>query len=52
MTLMGQMGQQQDYARGLSMLRVAAERADENAPQGAYVSFSLYFVFFALLSPL
>jgi hypothetical protein len=37
MTLMGQMGQQQDYARGIHMLRVAAEHADENAPQGAYV---------------
>jgi hypothetical protein len=37
MTLMGQMGQQQDFARGLQMLRVAAENADENAPQGAYV---------------
>jgi TPR repeat protein len=37
MTLMGQMGQQQDYAKGLQMLRLAAENADENAPQGAYV---------------
>jgi TPR repeat protein len=38
MTLMGQMGQQQDFAKGIAMLRVAAEHADENAPQGAYVS--------------
>jgi hypothetical protein len=37
MTLMGQMGQQQDFAKGLQMLRIAAEHADENAPQGAYV---------------
>ena len=37
MTIMGQMGQQQDFARGLQMLRIAAENADENAPQGAYV---------------
>lgn len=37
MTLMGQMGQQQDFAKGIAMLRVAAEQADENAPQGAYV---------------
>jgi hypothetical protein len=37
MTVMGQMGQQQDFARGLQMLQAAAEHADENAPQGAYV---------------
>lgn len=37
MTLMGQMGQQQDYKKGIQMLQAAAERADENAPQGAYV---------------
>ncbi|QDS77884.1 hypothetical protein FKW77_000449 [Venturia effusa] len=37
MTLMGQMGQPQDFAKGVRMLRIAAERADENAPQGAYV---------------
>jgi hypothetical protein len=37
MTLMGQMGQQQDYAKGVHMLQLAAEHADENAPQGAYV---------------
>jgi TPR repeat protein len=42
MTLMGQMGQQQDFAKGLQMLRLAAERADENAPQGAYVLGMLY----------
>jgi hypothetical protein len=38
MTLMGQMGQQQDYVKGIQMLQAAAEHADENAPQGAYVS--------------
>lgn len=37
MTLMGQMGQQQDYTKGIQMLQLAAEKADENAPQGAYV---------------
>lgn len=37
MTLMGQMGQAQDFGKGLQMLRIAAECADENAPQGAYV---------------
>ena len=37
MTLLGQHGQQQDYARGLQLIRQAAETADENAPQGAYV---------------
>jgi TPR repeat protein len=37
MTLLGQMGQQQDFARGIQMLKRAAESADENAPQGAYV---------------
>jgi TPR repeat protein len=37
MTLMGQMGQPQDFAKGVRMLRIAAEQADENAPQGAYV---------------
>lgn len=37
MTLMGQMGQQQDFAKGVQMLQIAAEHADENAPQGAYV---------------
>jgi hypothetical protein len=42
MTLMGQMGQQQDFAKGVAMLRVAAEQADENAPQGAYVSFQTF----------
>lgn len=37
MTLLGQHGQQQDYARGLQLIRYAADTADENAPQGAYV---------------
>lgn len=37
MILLGQHGQQQDYKRGLDHIRYAAETADENAPQGAYV---------------
>lgn len=37
MTLLGQAGQQQDYAKGINLLRQAASTADENAPQGAYV---------------
>lgn len=38
MTLLGQHGQKQDYARGVTLIRQAANTADENAPQGAYVS--------------
>ncbi|KAF3912848.1 hypothetical protein AA313_de0203955 [Arthrobotrys entomopaga] len=37
MTLLGQHGQTQDYGRGVYLVRQAAETADENAPQGAYV---------------
>jgi TPR repeat protein len=37
MTLLGQHGQQQDFARGIQLIRQAALNADENAPQGAYV---------------
>lgn len=37
MTLMGQMGQAKDDAKGVQMLRISCECADENAPQGAYV---------------
>jgi TPR repeat protein len=37
MTLLGQHGQQQDFARGVQLIRQAAMTADENAPQGAYV---------------
>ncbi|KAF9731573.1 hypothetical protein PMIN06_007889 [Paraphaeosphaeria minitans] len=37
MTLLGQHGQQQDYARGIQLIKQAAVTADENAPQGAYV---------------
>ncbi|KAI9886568.1 MAG: hypothetical protein M1823_001610 [Watsoniomyces obsoletus] len=37
MVLLGQHGQQQDYPRGLEHIRFAADTADENAPQGAYV---------------
>ena len=37
MILLGQHGQRQDYQRGLEYIRFAADTADENAPQGAYV---------------
>lgn len=37
MTLRGQHGQVKDYAKGLDLIRRSADRADENAPQGAYV---------------
>jgi TPR repeat protein len=37
MTLLGQHGQVQDYQRGLNLIYNAAQTADENAPQGAYV---------------
>jgi TPR repeat protein len=37
MTLLGQHGQPQDFARGIHLIRQAAATADENAPQGAYV---------------
>ncbi|KAH7095151.1 hypothetical protein FB567DRAFT_511862 [Paraphoma chrysanthemicola] len=37
MTLLGQHGQQQDFQRGIQLIRKAAVNADENAPQGAYV---------------
>lgn len=37
MILLGQHGQPQDIKRGLDHIRYAAETADENAPQGAYV---------------
>ncbi|KAF2835807.1 hypothetical protein M501DRAFT_997473 [Patellaria atrata CBS 101060] len=37
MTLLGQHGQQQDYAKGIQLIRQAASTADENAPQGAFV---------------
>ena len=39
MTLLGQHGQPQDYRRGVELIRLSAETADENAPQGAYVSY-------------
>ena len=38
MSLLGQYGQAQDIRRGLDLIRFSAEHADENAPQGAYVS--------------
>ena len=37
MTLLGQHGQPQDYQKGVDLIRFAADTADENAPQGAYV---------------
>ncbi|CCU75701.1 chitin synthase activator [Blumeria hordei DH14] len=37
MNLLGQHGTPQDYGRGIDLVRFAAETADENAPQGAYV---------------
>ncbi|MCJ1399340.1 hypothetical protein MMC11_002542 [Xylographa trunciseda] len=37
MALLGQHGQPQDYSRGVEMIRLSAETADENAPQGAFV---------------
>ncbi|GIZ38235.1 hypothetical protein CKM354_000165700 [Cercospora kikuchii] len=37
MTLRGQHGQQQDWAKGISLIKQSAEAADENAAQGAYV---------------
>ncbi len=37
MALLGQHGQTQDYQLGINRIRFAAEMADENAPQGAYV---------------
>jgi TPR repeat protein len=37
MTLLGQHGMPMDYQRGVDLVRFAADTADENAPQGAYV---------------
>ncbi|MCJ1437204.1 hypothetical protein MMC27_006590 [Xylographa pallens] len=37
MALLGQHGQTLDYQKGTEMIRYAAETADENAPQGAFV---------------
>lgn len=37
MTLLGQHGEQQNYSKGIEQIRFAANSADENAPQGAYV---------------
>ncbi|KAI4213431.1 MAG: hypothetical protein LQ351_003931 [Letrouitia transgressa] len=37
MTLLGQHGERQDYTRGIALIKIAADLADENAPQGAYV---------------
>ncbi len=40
MTLLGQHGQRLDYQQGVDFIRYSAQTADENAPQGAYVSHS------------
>ncbi|GAB7361244.1 hypothetical protein MBLNU230_g1305t1 [Neophaeotheca triangularis] len=37
MTLRGQHGQPQDFVRGVDLIRRSAQKADENAAQGAYV---------------
>lgn len=37
MTLRGQHGQQQDYAKAIDLIKHSAQNADENAAQGAYV---------------
>lgn len=37
MALLGQHGQRQDYRRGIDLINRAADSADEDAPQGAYV---------------
>jgi TPR repeat protein len=37
MTLRGQLGQAQDFRRGIELIKKSAEGADENAAQGAYV---------------
>ncbi|KAK5130808.1 hypothetical protein LTR08_001642 [Meristemomyces frigidus] len=41
MTLRGQHGQPQDFARGVDLIKRSAQNADENAAQGAYVYGSL-----------
>lgn len=37
MSLLGQHGQRQDFHRGIDLINRAADTADEDAPQGAYV---------------
>ncbi|KAL6721204.1 hypothetical protein ACLMJK_000306 [Lecanora helva] len=37
MTLLGQHGQPMDHEKGIKLVSYAAQTADENAPQGAYV---------------
>ncbi|KFA53001.1 hypothetical protein S40293_05916 [Stachybotrys chartarum IBT 40293] len=37
MTLLGQHGESKDFPRGIERIREAADTADEDAPQGAYV---------------
>ena len=37
MALLGQHGERQDFGRGVQLIRLSAQSADENAPQGAYV---------------
>ena len=40
MHLLGQHNQRQDIRKGLDYIQFSADNADENAPQGAYVSLS------------
>ena len=35
---LGQLGQPQDNARAVNLIRYAADYCDDNAPQGAFVS--------------
>ena len=51
MTILGQYGQPQDYARGIRLIREAAEAADENAPQGTYVRSSSWNDFLIVANP-
>ena len=37
MSLLGQHGQRQDFQRGIDLINRAADTADEDAPQGAFV---------------
>lgn len=50
MILLGQHGQRQDFPRGLEYIRLASQSCDQNAPQGAYVSFFPWVPTFFFLS--
>lgn len=49
MILLGQHGQHQDFNTGLDYIRLAAQSCDQNAPQGAYVSFVKISIFEIIL---